>query len=333
MISVIVPVYNAERYIAKCALSLLCQTHLDYEVIFVDDCSTDNSLVALKRALKDQNSRNVSVKILEHDRNRGVGAARNTGLQAAQGEWCVFVDSDDWVGEGYLADLFADAKEGDLVYAGVSYEKAGGESYVRRFVERAFCLDEMPAEDWGNLFRYSFACAKLFDLTIIRRFGIQFSRLPLHEDTAFVFDYLVHAQRVRFTSRAEYHYWQENAASATQKRYSSEVYLMISQELLMRWEWVFAYMRKDIQRDVRQYIQRFGVSQLLLAVDVLYDHPVREKTVRRRVLNALRARRKLFADYYRPSSFLKRVFVFIVLWCPLWIVDITVVVRKLILVR
>lgn len=329
MISVIIPIYNAERYVSKCAESILRQTYSDYEVIFVDDCSCDRSLETLHSVIEKVNERGVLVKILRHDANQGVGVARNSGLRAAIGDWCAFVDSDDWVGERYLEDLVSESQLGDLVYAGVSYEKSDGVPYVRKFKKRVFDVSEMPVEDWGVLFSYSFACAKLFDLNLIRRFGVQFSSLPLHEDTAFVFDYLIHAKRVCFTARAEYHYRQDNTASATRKRYSSEIYIQISQGLLVRWNVVLGCVHHKATQDVRRYIQRFGVSQLLLAVDALYDRPLRERHIRVQIINYVREKRKVFSDYYRPSSWAKRIFVFIMLRGPLWIVDVMGLTRSL----
>jgi glycosyltransferase involved in cell wall biosynthesis len=92
VISVIIPVYNAEKYIAKCLDSVLASTLSDIEVICVDDGSTDDSLSILKQ----YKSRDVRVKVL-HQKNSHAGVARNTGLEAAQGEYVHFLDVDDWI--------------------------------------------------------------------------------------------------------------------------------------------------------------------------------------------------------------------------------------------
>ena len=86
-LSVIVPVYGVEKYIAHCAKSLLEQTYLDKELIFVDDASPDGSIGALKAVLAQYPSQQVS--ILHHEYNRGLAAARKTGLEAATGDYIV----------------------------------------------------------------------------------------------------------------------------------------------------------------------------------------------------------------------------------------------------
>ena len=92
-ISIIIPVYNVEKYIAECLDSCINQTLYEIEIICVDDCSPDNSILILEQmALKDSR-----IRIIRHNVNKGLGAARNTGIAAARGEYIWFVDSDDYI--------------------------------------------------------------------------------------------------------------------------------------------------------------------------------------------------------------------------------------------
>lgn len=92
-LSVVIPVYNAERYLAQCIESVRMQTWEDYEVILVDDGSCDSS-----RALcSSYCARDARFRLIEHDRNRGASAARNTGLAAARADYVMFLDNDDWI--------------------------------------------------------------------------------------------------------------------------------------------------------------------------------------------------------------------------------------------
>lgn len=93
-VSIIVPVYNVEDYIVRCANSVLCQNYSPLEVLFVDDCGNDNSIAILEKVLNDYDGC-VAAKVIKHDNNRGLSAARNTGLQYASGEYVFFLDSDD----------------------------------------------------------------------------------------------------------------------------------------------------------------------------------------------------------------------------------------------
>ena len=99
--SIIVPVYNVEPYIDQCLRSVLSQTIRNIEVIVVDDCSTDNSAMVVKKYCKIDNR----IIFLQHDKNKGLSNTRNTGLSYAKGEFIFFVDSDDYVDDNYCARL------------------------------------------------------------------------------------------------------------------------------------------------------------------------------------------------------------------------------------
>lgn len=92
LVSVIVPVYNVEQYLDECLNSIRQQTYENIEIIIVEDCSIDNSLKTLAKHLSDPR-----VKLIQHEKNSGLSAARNTGIDAAKGDYIMFVDSDDIV--------------------------------------------------------------------------------------------------------------------------------------------------------------------------------------------------------------------------------------------
>lgn len=115
-ISIIVPVYNAHAFLDRCIVSILQQSHSDFEVIFVDDCSTDWS-TSMVRHFARNDSR---VALIIHKRNRGPGAARNTGLAFAKGEYVTFVDSDDFIEPNLLEKMVRASEAGkfDIVETG-----------------------------------------------------------------------------------------------------------------------------------------------------------------------------------------------------------------------
>lgn len=97
LVSICVPVYGVERYIERCARSILEQSYENLEVIFVNDASKDCSVEILERVIAEYPSRRGRVVALTHESNRGLAAARNTGVDHAQGEFVMHVDSDDWI--------------------------------------------------------------------------------------------------------------------------------------------------------------------------------------------------------------------------------------------
>lgn len=95
-VSIIIPVYNVSKYIKRCLKSVLGQTWKDLEIILVDDCTPDDSM-DIVRGILETSSRSDIVTILKHEKNRGLSAARNTGIRQATGNYLYFLDSDDYL--------------------------------------------------------------------------------------------------------------------------------------------------------------------------------------------------------------------------------------------
>ena len=110
-VSILVPVYNVERYIERSARSIFGQTYHNLEIIFVDDCSSDHSLDVMLRVLDDYPERRELVRIVRHEHNRGIAATRNTLIETATGEMFMFVDSDDWMEPDMVEVLVAKQQE------------------------------------------------------------------------------------------------------------------------------------------------------------------------------------------------------------------------------
>ena len=109
-VSVIVPVYKVEAFIEHCIRSLMEQTLREVEFVIVDDCSPDNSLSIARRVIKDYPEREGQVRLIRHEANKGLPAARNSGLAVATGEYVFHCDSDDFVEPEMLERLYRTAK-------------------------------------------------------------------------------------------------------------------------------------------------------------------------------------------------------------------------------
>lgn len=97
VVSILVPIYGVEKYIARCVESLFGQTYDNIDYVFVDDCTPDNSITVLKNVLSNYPNRKDSVRIIRHKKNQGLAVARNTAVAVAKGEFLMHVDSDDWI--------------------------------------------------------------------------------------------------------------------------------------------------------------------------------------------------------------------------------------------
>ena len=104
-ISIIIPIYNVEEYITECLQSVMRQTYKgEIECILVDDCGTDNSIAVAERHIADYKGP-IEFRVLHHVRNRGLSAARNTGTDAATGDYIYYLDSDDYISDDCLEVL------------------------------------------------------------------------------------------------------------------------------------------------------------------------------------------------------------------------------------
>lgn len=204
-ISVIVPVFNVEAYLERCLDSLMAQvqTFDDFEIICIDDASTDGSLQLLERYAERHADR---LRVLRNERNRGLGATRDVGMQAARGEYLAFVDSDDWVDPDYLR-TYASAMEAapcDILIGGYVLDRmpgaAGGvrsRSHVRFF----------PHSDW-TLVLFSAAWGKLFRRAFVVQHRLVFSAIRYAEDTYLALCAFCVGARCGFVDYAGYHYQQ-----------------------------------------------------------------------------------------------------------------------------
>ena len=111
-VSVVLPIYNVEKYLPKCLESIINQTLKDIEIICVNDCSPDNSENIIKEYAKKDNR----IKLINNENNIGVGLSRNIGADSSNGEYISFIDSDDFIESNYLESLYSTAKKYDAEY-------------------------------------------------------------------------------------------------------------------------------------------------------------------------------------------------------------------------
>lgn len=186
-ISVIVPVYNVEKYLEACVQSIWAQDFQDFELILVEDASTDGSLALCRRLQKASGGK---IQLLAHPKNRGLSAARNTGIDAAIGKYITFVDSDDMLCPNALRLLHAAAEKTgtDMVYAGQYYVpvfEEGSVSKIKHLLYRssenypkelAFFPDDIAKrlEAWINKFLSYSAWSKLYRRDFFERHSLRF---------------------------------------------------------------------------------------------------------------------------------------------------------------
>lgn len=197
-VSIIVPVYNAQKTLKRCVDSLTSQSYDKLEIILVNDGSKDDSL-QLCHELAEQDSR---IRVIDKP-NGGVSSARNAGLDAAQGEFVMFCDSDDWVEPEWCECMLVNYKDGDLPICDISRED---------FPELISVTIDMDTAERKHIFRFPMLmCAlfnKIYSRNIIENNNLHFSeQLRLGEDFSFVLSYLCCIQGcLRFVRKKLYNY-------------------------------------------------------------------------------------------------------------------------------
>lgn len=245
VVSVIVPVYNAEGVVSRGADSVLTQSYQDFELILVDDGSTDNSgAICDNYAQQDRR-----VKVI-HQENAGVSVARNAGLKVAQGEWVTFVDSDDMVLDGFLESLVIAVNRDeriDLAYCG--YAIVEGSTSIKTF-RSAIYIGKEQLHDVLSSTKLLYRCspwAKLFRRSIITDNGLQFDEnLTISEDRLFLYQYLIHVRGVAMTSTLGYLYGSFSPTSLKHKRVPTEM---------------LAYRQRTITSAAHDVVNEFGLGK------------------------------------------------------------------------
>ena len=204
-ISVLVPVYKVEQYIEQCLRSLLSNTIInDCEVIVVDDCSPDRSMEVVHHVLEDFPALRNKVLLHSHDVNRGLAAARNSGLLQAQGRYIICVDSDDWVEPDYLEQLYNEAERtgADVVFCDLFQERAHSTTVIQEGKGSGDFLTQLLREEI-----HGWLPIKLIRRALLVENGITWVEgLDMWEDVLLSAKVFVHAQKIAKVDKVLYHY-------------------------------------------------------------------------------------------------------------------------------
>ena len=207
-VSIIIPIYNAERYLQECLESIRVQSYKDFEVILVDDGSTDSS-ASICKAFAESDNR----FLYFYKENGGVSSARNAGLEKASGDWIAFIDADDWVSPHYLQTLLEYSPMADITFFGEK-TMSDNEETGKTVLSDRYCTDRQSIEDTiyelkygkhGDVFGWTWD--KVFGADIIRKHNIRFSeKVSFREDEIFTLEYCRYVKSIRTISDVLYFY-------------------------------------------------------------------------------------------------------------------------------
>ena len=229
LVSVIIPVYNVEKYLQTTLDNVLGQSLKDIEVICVDDGSQDSSGSILASAARKDGRLHVF-----RQENNGAGAARNLGLSKATGRYCLFVDSDDFLENDAIERAYTAARDNDvdaLMFRLDKYIEADDAFYpmTHAIVEGKVPFNEVfnPSEV-PNFYKYvvGFTCCKLYKLDYLRSIGLQFPKIGAHEDMPFTYVACSKTNRAYVLPDVLYHYRRQREGSLSDGTSSQYVYML-----------------------------------------------------------------------------------------------------------
>lgn len=245
LISVIVPVYNVKAYLEQCVISIAEQKFSDFEIILVDDGSTDGS----SELCDELKVRYYPLINVVHKRNGGLGSARNAGVNLANGQYLIFIDSDDWLAEGALEKLYKiSAKDNlDIIFFAAQnvYEDATAQEQMASisYDRKSFLNEVMPGEDYVKkvlpIGEYmSSVCLRMYSMKFYKKNRLEFCENIIHEDEDVAFLSCLCAARVEVIPDKYYMRRFRSGSIMT-----SKTYLRSAEGYRYAWEKIWEYMR------------------------------------------------------------------------------------------
>jgi len=222
-VSVIVPVYNTEKYLERCIRSIMNQTYSHLEIICINDGSSDDSLNILQ-CLKKEDKR---ILIIDQQ-NKGVGEARNIGIDVSTGDYISFVDSDDVIDENYFEILLKKAVNYNLDIVGSNICAISNNGIVYPFekqISDSILTNNQTIRDYLNFKISPAVWGKLYRRDLIGE--TKFPSININEDFIFEWEVIKKSQRFLKTNNTHYNYYEDRINSLTKKEFSQSNMLII----------------------------------------------------------------------------------------------------------
>lgn len=256
-VSVIVPMYNVENFVGKCARQLFEQSLIALEIIFVDDCSPDQSSSVIEKILLEYPDREAHVKIIRHEVNRGLPSARNSGLDKASGEYIFHCDGDDWLESSALEDLHqkAIAAQSDLVFCDWYLSFKDNERYMSQNPDSLLLESRTYVELMlGGKLKYN-VWNKLIKREVYQNNGIRFpDGYGMGEDMCMI-ELAALSNKVSYLPKALYHYVQLNNEAFTKKQSENHF-----NQIKYNVDHIIAFLKTYYDSSIEIYIEYFKLN-------------------------------------------------------------------------
>ncbi len=279
-VSVIVPVYNVETYIARCLDSILHQTCTDYEIICINDCSPDKSGEILRQF---QHKYPSILRVLNNETNIGLGRTRERGIRHAKGRYILFIDSDDYIEQDYI-ETYLHAMEStpcDVIIGG----------FIRD-VEGKLTTHNVPDSIWSSI-TYVIACAKMFRKKFLIENKLEFTDVRCGEDIYFSLSLFYAGAVCHVIDYCGYYYYFNRLSITGSMNYKKNHEEFISQ--------IFSHFLENhdiskIPLDRRQVIEYTYIANMVNAL-ITYGHGAKPRLMKQKYEFVMRDMKNKFPDY------------------------------------
>ena len=241
-VSVVLPIYNVEKYLPKCIDSIINQTLKDIEIICVNDCSADGSENIIKEYIEKDNR----IKLINHKENQGLGYARNSGFNDSNSDYVAFIDSDDFVSNDYIEYLYNTALkyDADIVFTDNIYTINDAKGYIKPYYHNRLdkwnriykdnCFEGISSfnvnkPEKENTPEYPLAVAwnKLYKKKFLKNNKLLYSKVRLAEDIDMFYRILANNPKMYYNHNAKYYYLQRSTSLAGNISHTSKIPIAI----------------------------------------------------------------------------------------------------------
>lgn len=297
-VSIIIPVFNTEKYLKRCVDSCLNQTLLDIEIILIDDCSTDSSRDIILDYAKTYPDK---VRYLFQKENHRQGAARNRGMEIALGEYYLFVDSDDWIEPDTCEKLYNKAKETDADMVGSDYFLSWDDKDKEVNLKWSDdCFGNMTKEKKEKLVTVcGMFWARIYKSDFLKKVGLTFPEDIFYEDAFFNFYSILLADKIYKVDKNFYHYYQENQSTMRNKNKSHQYDRIDSAEYLYDFINKNSYLEKYHDIIFKKYLAMACSNILYTCLDCFDKPDIRQL---KRIHKLISEKDK---NYIKTNAFLK----------------------------
>lgn len=259
-ISIIVPVYNVEKYLDECIQSIINQTHKNIEIILINDGSTDNSLSILRKY------ESIDKRIIVVDKkNGGVSAARNYGLDICTSKYIMFVDADDYLELNALEIIFKEIREDTFIIFGYNM------IYKNKVIKKGDNININSLEEMGkNIFFNNniggFIANKIFNKRIIEKNNLSFNeKLSYCEDLVFVCEYIKYIKKFKYINIPLYNYRMRKSSTSYSFLTGNNIEILKSYEVLLS-----KFNKREIINNIKyRYIESYYIFKKYLDINLV----------------------------------------------------------------